>query len=119
MTDVESIFVYGSLRTGMPQHSLLAGARFLGETLTLAEFTLFDTGEWPAAITGGKTAITGEVYAVPKDRLVEIDRYERHPSFFRRTQVMLADRRSAWMWIYVAQIQPHWRSLDCGCWQMT
>ena len=61
MAAVESIFVYGSLRKGMAQHALLADARFLGPAATQPEFTLLDTGHWPAAITGGRTSIIGEM----------------------------------------------------------
>ena len=116
MTPDETIFVYGSLRKGRPQHALIADARFLCVANTQPLFTLLDTGPWPAAISRGQTSIAGELYAVSTKRLGQLDEYERHPSFFRRSKVVLADKRVAWMWVYISKIEPHWQSLDSGDW---
>ena len=116
MTARHIIFVYGSLRKGKPQHALLSDARFLGEAMTRPVFTLVDTGAWPAATLTGQTAIAGEVYAVSAKRLAALDAYEQHPFLFRRSRVVLADNREAWMWVYISEINPHWRLLESGYW---
>ena len=111
------IFVYGSLRKGMTQHALLGGAQFLGSAMTKSEFTLFDAGLWPAAVQNGNTAIFGELYEVKPKKVSEIDSYERHPEFFRRHKIMLADEINAWMWIYISDVDPTWISIEDGCWR--
>ena len=111
------IFVYGSLRHGMVQHEILAGSQFLGTATTESEFTLFDVGEWPAAIHKGTTAIVGELYGVNPSKLAEIDRYERHPDLFSRQAVMLAGGLNAWMWIYISEVHPSWPHIQDGCWR--
>ena len=117
MASVERIFVYGTLRRGMRQHSMLSGAMFRGLSKTEPAFTLLDAGAWPAAISGGQTSIGGEVYNLPGEQLEALDAYERHPHFFRRFHVVLADTRLAWMWVYISDIEPHWQFLPDGCWR--
>ena len=111
------IFVYGSLRQGNVQHAILAESQFLGSAMTEPEFTLFDVGEWPAAIHKGTTAIVGELYDVNPNKLAEIDRYERHPDLFSRQAVMLAGDIKAWMWIYISEVHPSWPHIQDGCWR--
>ena len=112
------IFVYGSLRQGMTKHAILAGAEFLGPAITQTEFTLFDTGPWPAAVHKGTTAIVGELYDVNRHKLIEIDRYERHPDFFSRQAIVLAGGLKAWIWIYISELDPSWPPIKNGCWQL-
>ncbi|MEC7502077.1 MAG: gamma-glutamylcyclotransferase family protein [Planctomycetota bacterium] len=117
MTPALPIFVYGSLRKGMTQHAILAGAQFLGSAMTKPEYTLLDAGAWPAAVRDGNTAIVGELYEVKPNKVSEIDRYERHPNFFCRQKIMLADEIMAWMWIYVSEVHPSWLRIEDGCWR--
>ena len=111
------IFVYGSLRLGMTQHAKLSSVPFLGHAVTRPDFTLFDSGPWPAAVRGGETAIVGELYEVTNKKLAEIDRYERHPEFFSRQTIMLASQVEAWMWIYISDVPPQWIAIPDGCWR--
>ena len=111
------IFVYGSLRLGMTQHAKLSSVPFLGHAVTRPEFTLFDSGPWPAAVRGGETAIVGELYEVTNKKIAELDRYERHPDFFFRQKITLANRLEAWMWIYISRLPHEWKAIGDGCWR--
>ena len=111
------IFVYGSLRKGMTQHAKLSDAPFLGHAVTHPEFTLFDSGAWPAAVRGGATAIVGELYQVTNEKISEIDHYERHPDFFSRQKIVLASQLEAWMWIYISDLSLEWIAIQDGCWR--
>ena len=116
MCDRETVFVYGSLRRGMAQLHLITGAPFLGYGSTADTFTLYDSGDWPAAITTGVTAIYGELYDLSTQELALIDAYERHPHFFCRKRVKLADRRITSIWIYTLDIPEHWKRIGTGDW---
>jgi gamma-glutamylaminecyclotransferase len=87
------LFVYGTLLRGERNHRLLRGAPALGEARTEAAYELVDAGGYPAMVSGGTTAIVGEVYAVKGATLAAVDRLEDHPSFYRRTPIRLMDGR--------------------------
>ena len=89
------IFVYGTLLAGEAHHALLAPARLLGAATTRAEFDLVDCGEYPAMVRGGRTVVTGELYAVDDATRARLDRLEEHPRLFRREPIVLADGRRA------------------------
>ncbi|MFT3770076.1 MAG: gamma-glutamylcyclotransferase family protein [Minicystis sp.] len=84
------LFVYGTLLQGEPGHRLLAGARLVREASTEAAFELVSLGPYPALVPGGATAVHGELYLVPAAQLADLDAYEGHPTFYRRTAIRLA-----------------------------
>lgn len=87
------ILIYGTLLPGESNHYLLSNAQFVSQVLTLPEYDLLDiSGHFPAMISGGNTAVKGEVYIVDKITLAAIDRLEGHPKFYKRTKINLADR---------------------------
>lgn len=92
------IFVYGSLRRHEAMHAYLAGSRFLGFARTLPRFTMLNLGAYPAVVSGGHTAVTGEVYHVKQGLLAQLDRYEDYPREFRR---ILIPTRFGRAWIYL------------------
>jgi gamma-glutamylaminecyclotransferase len=87
------LFVYGTLLRGERNHHLLHGATALGEGRSAAAYELLDAGGYPAMVSGGTTAIVGEVYAVDEPTLAALDRLEDHPSYYRRTPIDLVDGR--------------------------
>jgi len=94
------IFTYGTLMTGQPNHRLLTGARMLGAARTEARFDLVDLGPFPGMVTGGSTAIAGEVYAVDRETLTALDRLEGHPRFYERRTIRLANGQRIAAYIY-------------------
>lgn len=95
----ERVFVYGSLRRGQMYHRLVAQVRELGTHITEPIFTMLDLGPYPGVLTGGDTAIVGEVLALDKQTLLRIDALEDCPHSYQRISI---DTRfgSAWMYIY-------------------
>lgn len=85
-----TVFVYGTLLRGEPNHRLLAHARFVGEAVTEPGFELADLGAFPAMSAAGGGAVAGEVYAVDAATLAALDRLEGHPRFYRRSWIRLA-----------------------------
>ena len=86
-----SIFVYGTLRTGEPNHDLLAHLtpQCLAHTEPLYE--LINLGAFPAMVKGGTTSVVGEVYEVDYATLQALDHLEGHPRFYRRCSIKLRE----------------------------
>ena len=108
------VFVYGTLRAGESNHALLATQRYLGPWQTCAGYTLYDTGPYPAAVAGGQTRLVGEVYAVDARCFARLDLLEDYPRSYTRT-LITTDYGDAWIYLWIAPIQPHWEPLQ-GDW---
>ncbi|MCK8515659.1 gamma-glutamylcyclotransferase [Methylonatrum kenyense] len=81
------VFVYGTLRKGQANHGQLRSAEFLGRHRTEPEFRMLDLGPYPGVARGGRTAITGEVYAINQTILVRLDRLEDYPQTYDRERL--------------------------------
>ena len=111
------VFVYGRLRRGEADHRFLAGARYVGETHTVSNFTLVDLGGLPGLVAGGDSAVHGEVWAVSPATLAMIDELEDHPETFRRTRIELADGSFAQSYLIPSGQACRFPRLADGCWQ--
>lgn len=108
------VFVYGTLRRGETNHRYLENTRRLGTHVTPPCYTLYDTGPYPAAVAGGRTPVTGEVYAVDRRGFRLIDRLEGYPHPYTRKRID-TPFGPAWMYLWVAAVDPRWRRL-AGDW---
>lgn len=108
------IFVYGTLRANESNHHLLAQQPCLGTCTTSPRYHLYDTGPYPAAVAGGYTALTGEVYAVDTACFRQLDILEDYPRSYTRKQIATA-LGHAWIYLWVAPVDPRWRRLP-GDW---
>jgi gamma-glutamylaminecyclotransferase len=88
---ITRIFVYGTLRRGGSNHHLLCD--FIPErTLwTPPDFTLIDLGTYPGLLSGGATAVLGEVYRVDAVTLRALDHLEDEGRHYHRRAIALAD----------------------------
>jgi len=98
------VFVYGSLKRGLWNHSYLSGATFLGETRTLSrEFRMESLGSFPAVYKvqrgGERYGIQGELYEVTNKVLEKLDILENNGRFYNRELVKLANGKEAWMYV--------------------
>jgi len=111
------LFVYGTLRRGQPAQGMLEGARFVAEARTAPRYELLDLGAFPAMADGGKTAVAGEVYAVPPDLLPVLDRYEDCPHLYRRVAIDLADGSKALAYLVRRErLAPRFAPIPGGDW---
>ena len=83
MNNTHNVFVYGTLQKGCSNHSLLAGAAFLGPALTEENFvmrTLVSENGYRGIPFVGRDLdlgpVHGEVYAVDDQTLMQLDRLE-------------------------------------------
>lgn len=82
------VFVYGTLRRGFCNHHLLRRAAFVGTGETVPRLVMHVAGGIPfASDAEAAYPIRGEVYAVDRVTLAELDRLEDHPHWYVRTPV--------------------------------
>ncbi|CAH0541608.1 gamma-glutamylcyclotransferase family protein [Vibrio marisflavi] len=93
------VFVYGTLRKGEYNHHYISRAEFIGVFTTLANYSMYDLGEYPAILTKGGTAIIGEVYAVSEQELKLLDKLESVPLEYRREKIE-TPYGEAWLYLY-------------------
>jgi gamma-glutamylcyclotransferase (GGCT)/AIG2-like uncharacterized protein YtfP len=93
------LFVYGTLRMAGEASALLDGCVRVMHASVLG--TLYDIeGEFPALMLYGGTAVRGEVWRCPFERLARLDAYEAvERGLFRRVAVVVA---GVPCWTYVA-----------------
>lgn len=108
------VFVYGTLKKGYGNHSLLREAKFIGEALTLKRFRLFDVG-FPYAVPSQRGArLKGEVYEVNSPEIMKaLDWLEGYPSHYKRQVIMveLENGQKIEAWIYVVDT-PEGREIE-------
>ena len=102
------IAVYGSLKRGFGNHSLLAKSRFVAEATTEPTFTMLSLGGFPGIVAGGETAIWCEVYEVDKETLHRLDRLEGHPDFYKRQDIHVITRDGKGLAVQGYVLPPVW-----------
>lgn len=113
-----TLFVYGTLLRGERNHRVLGRAEYVGDAKTTARFTMFDLGSYAAIVAGGRTGITGELYVVDEAALATLDRLERHPNLYRRTEIELEGGGRAEAYVYVSTEHRRWREVASGSWRV-
>ncbi len=73
-----NIFVYGSLKRGFNNHSLLANQQFVAHASTQSRYKLYYLGSFPGMIevTENGCSIEGEIWCVDSTSLVHLDQLE-------------------------------------------
>ncbi|XP_036749504.1 gamma-glutamylaminecyclotransferase [Manis pentadactyla] len=93
------VFVYGTLKTGQPNHKVLRDgangrAAFRGQGRTLEPHPLVIAGEhnipWLLNLPGRGLRVLGEIYAVDERMLRFLDEFEGCPDMYQRTRVRIA-----------------------------
>jgi gamma-glutamylcyclotransferase (GGCT)/AIG2-like uncharacterized protein YtfP len=98
--DAFHLFTYGSLKTAVssPARELLEGCERVGEATVRG--TLYELGEYPALLLGGRDPVPGVIWRCPANRLAALDAYEGVAAgLFRRVAVRAGGRAC---WVYVA-----------------
>jgi len=84
------LFVYGSLKRGFANHTLLSAARYVDTCWTAPLYRLYVYGNYPAMVFHENgISIEGEVYRVDGSTLEQIDIFEEVPVEYRRVPVFL------------------------------
>jgi gamma-glutamylcyclotransferase (GGCT)/AIG2-like uncharacterized protein YtfP len=116
-----SIFVYGTLLSGLRLHPCLESGILLGTGAVHAQ--LFDLGEYPGMICAPEnetSTVLGEVYAVSEELLWKLDEVEEvvphndAASLYVRRKIALVNPASGlpdevWCYLYNRSVQTHVR----------
>lgn len=99
------VFVYGSLKKGFSNHSLIANSKFLGSTETVGRnYRMFSLSYFPTVAETDSTdfAVIGELYEVDSNTLRELDLLEGNGHLYNRKLVKVycgLDVVEAWMYL--------------------
>jgi len=96
------VFVYGTLRQGLPNHHILTAARPLGPAQTKGRYALYLDDVPKVVPDEAVSVIQGELYLVDNYTLALLDDLEDHPFVYRREQVpvIMADDAETLAWLY-------------------
>ena len=80
------VFVYGSLKKGFYNSSIMRSAIFLSDVVTVKEFGMFkdDFGNYPYIVDKPYMQVQGELYSVSEELLGVLDRFESVPDYYHR-----------------------------------
>ena len=90
------VAVYGSLRSGQPNHRLLTQYETLSTERSVPEFTMISLGGFPGLIAG-RSAVVLELYEVDSDTMQQLDWLEGYPDFYNR-RIIDTSRGDAWVY---------------------
>lgn len=112
------VFVYGTLKAGHSNAGLLAAATFVGDAVTVPEFTMFaeNYNHFPMVAEGGNKVIKGEVYEVNEFTLSRLDSLEGHPRWYQRKEVNTSLGK-AWMYIMPREKCEGLNEVQSGNWR--
>jgi gamma-glutamylcyclotransferase (GGCT)/AIG2-like uncharacterized protein YtfP len=103
MSDVESVFVYGSLKQGFHNHDVMrqAGGTLVRPIISAErKYSLFSLGSFPALCYASAVEtpffIKGELYEVPQYGMKTLDYLE---SGYERVRIRLEDNNEAWVYL--------------------
>lgn len=100
MSDVNKLFVYGTLKRGGQLNGLLKGAKFLGQHVIKGRLHQ-EPGTWYPQAQPGEGQIHGELFGdVDSTTLERLDRAEGHPFLYKRTEIEVGGG-PAWIYWYV------------------
>jgi len=87
----ELLFVYGSLKKGFDNHSLLGNsAKRLGKARTVKKFSMYEDsfGNYPFIVDEPYSKIRGELYQITRAELMQkIDEFEGAPHYYIRKKI--------------------------------
>ena len=98
----ERVFVYGTLKRGFCNHTLLDEAEFIGEATTEERFGFYlgadncapEVEEIPylyrhPRVTDEAMSVHGEVWEISPSILRQLDRLEGHPDWYQRENIQV------------------------------
>jgi gamma-glutamylcyclotransferase (GGCT)/AIG2-like uncharacterized protein YtfP len=108
------VFVYGTLKQGGANHSVLQGARLEGPAL-LEGWRLYDLGPYPCVVEGPGT-VSAEAYQISQSILPRLDALEGYPSLYNRRLVRDQTGREGWLY-FMETLPPGAQRVASGRWE--
>ena len=115
------VFVYGSLKEGFGNHSLLKDQKLLGTDTVTGKHRMVSLGWFPGVVKvdddDTEGAIHGELYEVDAEALDSLDVLEGHPTFYKREKVRTDTAgRKAWIY-YLQDSSENYPAVEDGVWR--
>lgn len=95
MSELQLLFVYGSLLPGEIHAAHLTRGTHLGAAATTPGYRLVELEQYPALIESGDMSIQGELYELTRDDLRRVDELKENGRLFFRQLITLSDGREA------------------------
>ena len=116
------VAVYGSLRKGLHNHSVMerAEGKHLVDTKTSFPANLRSYGSYPYVHTERvqpAEPISVEIYEVNDFGLRVLDSLEGYPSFYDRREFTFKDGTTAWMYFINNESNDHYDLVEDGDWK--
>lgn len=99
-----TLFVYGTLKMGFPNHRFLDDGKFLGAAKTVEPYALY-MYEHPLVYADEAVCpIQGEVYTISNATLEKLDHLQNHPTHYYRSEIEVelesGKRMAAWIYMF-------------------
>lgn len=124
----QSVFVYGTLRRGGSNHHRMAGAEWMGKGTLAGALYLIDLNpelSFPALVEDEGRSVVGELYLVPDETLMDLDRYEgvsetpdprdEYLRVLRLVKMEQGGESLAWVWLWNRELG-NARLIESGDW---
>lgn len=101
---MHNLFVYGTLKRAYGNHTLIEGARFIGEGVSHSDnFVMWGQGFPFISESNHGHAVRGEVFEIDDFMLQQCDRLENHPDWYCRTKrsFLIGDVLRVEAWVYL------------------
>lgn len=118
------VFVYGTLRTGNYNHTVMKRAKGKYVGLGTIDATMVNLGAYPAVVLkDGPSKVVGEVYEIAnQDLLNHLDRLEGYPWMYSRDEVPvnMPDFPDTKAWVYHMPnvMERHTQIIESGDWEV-
>lgn len=84
---MEKVFVYGSLKKGFQNHSLLKESKFIGNA-EISGYKMYNLGYFPGIVeSDAKNIVKGEIYKIDKNVETRLDYLEGIPHLYRKEYI--------------------------------
>lgn len=106
MTNFELVFVYGTLKRGRCNNSLMEDSALESNNCTVSNAELYENCVFPMLVWSDceESKVKGELWSVSPQVLERLDELEGHPYLYKRSKVNVRDGSGSCLaWVYVWQ----------------
>jgi len=108
-----TLFVYGTLKSGMSHNHRMTGQELIGSFRTLPRYRLYACGWHPGLVEAPESgvAVEGELWRVDDRTLAELDRFEGEELFERRPIAVAGFTEPVLAYFYLGDLA---QARECG-----
>jgi len=109
------VAVYGTLKKGYSNNSMLSNSRYIGKGKTLNKYPLEVSGlPYLHDVKGSGHNVDVHIYKVSDQVLSNLDSLEGHPHHYKRSEIMIKRKNGqVKCWVYFIQTRTYINSMNC------